>query len=161
MRNGYALCTRRGLSFIEERLRCSDDARIDDLRGWLRVGLHWDVDVTDLAEPGHRVSQAYCSALPVAYSGIPAQRWTLFAELVLEAAYEATMLAASINREKAGVDRVYLTSLGGGAFGNDVAWITAAMRRAIKLVKTAGLEVRLVSYRTVPHELQEIAEEFA
>ena len=115
MRNGYALCTRQGLSFVDERLRCLDDARIDELRGWLRVGLHWDVDVTDIAEPGHRVSQAYCSALPVAYSGIPAQRWALFAELVLEAAYEATMLAALINREKSGVDRVYLTSLGGGA----------------------------------------------
>lgn len=161
MRNGYALCTRRGLSWVDNRLRCLDDAGIDELRGWLRIGLHWDVDVTDLAEPGHRVSQAYCSALPVAYSGIPAQNWALFAGLVLEAAYEATMLAALINRERSGMERIYLTSLGGGAFGNDAAWIAAAMRRAIKLVETTGLDVRLVSYRTVLPELREIAEEFA
>jgi hypothetical protein len=106
------------------------------------------------------VSQAYCSALPVAYSGIPVLNWARFAALVLEAAYEATLLAATISRQESGADRVYLTRLGGGAFGNDAAWITAAMRRAIQSVGTAGLDVRLVSYRTVPAELQEIAEEF-
>jgi hypothetical protein len=77
MRNGYALCTLSGLSAIDARLQGTDDAALDELRGLLRIGLHWDVDVTDVSEPGHRVSQAYCSALPVAYSGIPAAHWKL------------------------------------------------------------------------------------
>lgn len=84
-----------------------------------------------------------------------------FAALVLEATYEATLPAAMISREESGVDRVYLTRLCGGAVGNDAAWIAAAMHRAIQSVETAGLEVRLVSYRTVPPELLEIADEFA
>jgi hypothetical protein len=40
-----------------------------------------------------RVSQAFCSALPVAYTKVPHDRWHSFALLVLEAAYEATLLA--------------------------------------------------------------------
>lgn len=161
MSNGYALCTAQELAQIGQRLQAAGDAALDELRGQLRIGLHRDVDVTDLDTPGHRVSQAYCSALPVAYSGLPAAPWARFATLVLEAAYEATLLAAVLQREATGCGRVYLTSLGGGAFGNDPAWITAAMQRAIHLSLSAGLDVRLVSYRSIPPELAALARTFA
>ena len=44
----------------------------------------------------------------------------------LEAPYEATLLAAT----RSGIEKVYLTLLGGGVFGNDPAWIAyvAALR---------------------------------
>lgn len=161
MSNGYALCTAQELARIDQRLQAAGDAALDELRGRLRIGLHRDVDVTDLDAPGHRVSQAYCSALPVAYAGLPAAHWARFATLVLEAAYEATLLAAVLQREATGCGRVYLTSLGGGAFGNVAAWITASMRRALHIARQAGLDVRLVAYRDVPLEMAALARAFA
>src|SRR3954468_13074580 len=65
-----------------------------------------------------RVSQAFCSALPVAYSQVPSPHWELFGSLVLEAAYEATLWAAVINAQRGVSNVVFLTLLGGGAFGN-------------------------------------------
>ncbi|KAB2874592.1 MAG: hypothetical protein F9K36_07435 [Burkholderiaceae bacterium] len=161
MRNGYALCTDQGLTAIDQRLLALDEKGIDALRGALRIGLHWDVDVTDLPAPGHRVSQAFCSALPVAYQRHSVDRWSRFARLVLEAAYEATLISAVLNHAKHGSSTVFLTRLGGGAFGNDPDWIHAAIHRALICVRTAGLDVRLVSYGAVPRELQAIADAFA
>jgi hypothetical protein len=65
------------------------------LRGKLRIGVHWDVEVTDAPGPARPiVSQAFCSAVPISYSGIDKSLWEPLAILVLEAAYEATMLSA-------------------------------------------------------------------
>ena len=156
MRNGYALCTREGLRAITELLEhCADEDR-DDLRGRLAIGRHRDVQVTDVAEP-RRVSQAFCSALPVAYGeGRPAE-WEAFARLVLEAAYEATLLAA-VDEES---NIVLLTRLGGGVFGNADGWIDDAIVRAIEIVKDAGLDIRLVSHGRVHDSFRAIEERFA
>jgi hypothetical protein len=43
---------------------------------------------------------------------------------------------------------VLLTLLGGGAFGNDIAWILAGLRRALHLYQQAALDVAIVSYGT-------------
>jgi hypothetical protein len=146
MRNGYALCSDQGLATIDTLLSSSSSGDIDRLRGLLRIGVHWSVEVTESATPGQRVTQALCSALPVAYSTVPAARWERFATLVLEAAYEATLLVALLNRERTGCPTVFLTSLGGGAFGNDAAWIESAMARAFETVKGCELDVRIVSF---------------
>ena len=63
--------------------------------------MHSDVEVTD-AEGSHRprVSQVFCSALPIAYTRVPLVHWKPFALLVLEAAYEATLLAAVLNKQR-------------------------------------------------------------
>ena len=93
MRNGYALCTEPGLASIARTLDAMSAGELDSLRDRLRVGLHWDVEVTGGIAPGLLVSQVFCSALPVAYTRIPTSRWQAFATLVLEAAYEATLWA--------------------------------------------------------------------
>ena len=68
MRNGYALCTRDGLNAIARYLETVTAQELNDLRGTLSIGLHWDVEVTDArSEPRPHVSQAFCSTLPVAY----------------------------------------------------------------------------------------------
>lgn len=72
--------------------------------------------------------------------------WRPFAQLVLEAAYEATVLAAVLNARRGASKIVLLTRLGGGAFGNDDAWIDAAMRRALGKVRGFDLNIRLVSF---------------
>jgi hypothetical protein len=59
--------------------------------------------------------------------------WERFASLVLEAAYEATLLAALECPRRGGRPRVYLTLLGGGAFGRQREWILRAIRRALGL----------------------------
>src|SRR5439155_4186783 len=95
MRNGYALCTRSGLDAITNHLASLTPEQTDTLRGMLRIGVQRDVEVTDTdgAQPP-MVSQAFCSALPVAYSRVPRVNWQAFASLVLESAVEATVRAA-------------------------------------------------------------------
>ncbi len=147
MRNGYALAKREGLSAIASLLAGLNAQELDELRGLLRVGLHTDVEVTDGPAPGPLVNQIFCSALPVAYSReAPAASWAPFARLVLEAAYEATLLAGVLNAARGASNRVLLTRLGGGAFGNDDAWIDNAMLRALKFVEGRDLDISVVSY---------------
>ncbi|HEX7391082.1 MAG TPA: hypothetical protein VF286_13305, partial [Acidiphilium sp.] len=61
---------------------------------------------------------------------------------------------------RGGSNIVFLTLLGGGVFGNPDKWIYAAIRRALNLTISFGLDVRLVSYGAPPKALLEIAEEF-
>lgn len=156
MRNGYAMCTSSGLDAIARLLADLNEDERDELRGQLAIGLHRDVEVTDA--PGRpRVSQAYCSALPVRYGGGPRPTWQAFARLVLEASYEATLLAAV----ESGSNTVLLTRVGGGVFGNADPWIDDAITRALRLVENAGLDVRLVSFGSVHPSFRDIAEQFS
>jgi hypothetical protein len=161
MQNGYALGTQTGLDAIARHLETLATDQIDVLRGKLRIGIHRDVEVTEVTGPDRpRVSQSFCSALPVAYSRVPPAHWEPFALLVLEAAYEATMWATVLNAQRGESNVVFLTLLGGGAFGNHGSWIQTAMRRAIELITTFDLDVRLVSYGTPSKEVLAIAKEF-
>ena len=78
-----------------------------------------------------------------------------------EATESATLWAAVLNAHRAGSRVVFLTMLGGGAFGNDHAWIDAAMRRALRLVRNIDLEVRIVSYREPDASVLRLVAEFA
>jgi hypothetical protein len=160
MQNGYALATTEGLAAIGASLTEADDATRDALRGLLRIGVHWDVEVTDGRAPGPLVTQAFCSALPVAYSDEPASTWAPFAQLVLEAAYEATLLTGVLNTARGGSRRVLLTRLGGGAFGNVDEWIDEALVRACQLMADADLEAVIVSYRRPSASLVDLVRRF-
>lgn len=161
MQNGYALAGQSGLDLISRYLGTLGASRIDDLRGRLAIGLHRDVEATEAgSNPRPLISQAFCSALPVAYSGIAASHWERFALLVLEAAYEATMWAAVLNAQRGVSNVVFLTFLGGGAFGNDDRWIFAAIRRALLTVAEYDLDVRLVCYSAPPDAVERLAKEF-
>jgi len=164
MRNGYAMCTRDGLAIISAHLAALDPRHKDDLRALLCIGVHTNVQVTDLpADSIGFVSQAFCSALPVAYAERPnhGADWAPFATLILEAAYEATLWAAVLNARHTGSRTVFLTRLGGGAFGNDDKWIHGALRRALQLTKMAGLDIRLVSFGTPSVATLALAAEFS
>ena len=145
MRNGYALpTTSSAIKQLSARL-AADPALRAAATGALRVGVHWD---TQVRPPGtHRVCQVFASALPVAYASAPAASWAPFAKLVLRAAYEATLLAASCKAAARGERvRLYLTLLGGGAFGNQMGWIRDALERALQAHRDAPLDVFLVHY---------------
>lgn len=145
MWNGYALPSAAGLSEITQRLVRSTEPQLDALRQRLRIGIQWNTQVT-LRNGRHAVTQAYCSALPVAYSGISSDLWEPFGRLILEAAYDATFCAAIENAAATGNRRVYLTLLGGGAFGNETHWIADAILRALQIHQDANLDVAIVSY---------------
>jgi hypothetical protein len=68
--------------------------------------------------------------------------------------------AAVLNTHQTTSNVVYLTRVGGGAFGNETAWIDGAIRRALKMVAGAGLDVRLVSYGQPEREMVQLVGEF-
>lgn len=145
MRNGYALASQSGLVEISNRLRASSESELDELRKLLRIGIQWDTQVT-LNNSQHTVSQACCSALPVAYSPHSPTLWAEFTRLVLEASYEATICTAILNSVRNGNNRLFLTLLGGGAFGNETDWIVEGIQRALNIYKHVDLDVAIVSY---------------
>jgi glyoxylase-like metal-dependent hydrolase (beta-lactamase superfamily II) len=71
--------------------------------------------------------------------------WESLARLVLEATYEATMCAAVINAhlhgDQEGSNRVFLTRVGGGVFGNADEWVDAAINNALEKFKDYNLRV--------------------
>ena len=145
MVNGYALPSAEGLEEINRKLESMDEAALDAVRQALQIGLHWDTQVT-LGDASHTVSQAYCSAMPVAYTHHTKALWAPLAKIVLEAAYEATICAAILNVDRNRNNRLFLTRLGGGAFGNNPDWITDAISRSLELYSDSGLDVAIVSY---------------
>jgi hypothetical protein len=156
MQNGYALPTSKGLTEVVALLRKMTPSELDELRQKLKIGIHWDTQVT-LHGGKHLVTQVYCSALPVAYSNLPSSSWEPFARLVLEAAYEAALAAGVLNATKTGNKTVYLTMLGGGAFGNDQDWILDAIRRACLSFQHKDLEVKIVSFRRSNPDVKKLA----
>lgn len=162
MRNGYALCTLPGLVAINALLRKEGATVSDEVRSRLRIGIHRGIQVTDVSDaPAQLVSQAFCSALPVAYSMIPSEPWAMFAKLILEAAYEATLLEGMRSFARGGSNVVFLTRLGGGAFGNAENWIHASIERALLLFSKTPLDVRIVTYRAPSPELAAMIRKFA
>ncbi len=155
MCNGYALPSREGLEAVAAKLSASSESDIDALRSKLRVGIHSDVQVT-LGDCTHKVTQVYCSAMPVAYSSLSSQLWEPFAKLILDASYEATFLASLYNTALTGNNRLYLTLIGGGAFGNQESWILSAIRRSIEKFQDQDLDVRIVSFRQSNPSVQEL-----
>jgi hypothetical protein len=155
MRNGYALATGEGLRAIGYLLDGASEDLRDTLRGELAIGLHRTVQVTDVdGEPRRLVSQAFCSALPLGYSALSRPQWEPLARLVLEATYEATLLAAV----EADSDTVLLTRVGGGAFSNADEWIDGALERALGVVADAGLDVYVVGRRETAPGISAIIE---
>jgi hypothetical protein len=159
MRNGYALPSAEGLATVDHKLAAMSEAELDALRSKLQIGLQWDTQVT-LEGCSHCVTQAYCSAMPVSYSRLPARPWERFARLILEASYEATLAAAVLNASKTGNPQVLLTTIGGGVFGNERIWILDAIRRAAELFRDAALDVKVVSHLESRVDVRMLCAEF-
>lgn len=160
MKNGYVLASSKGLREISQTLKAANESEIDELRKLLRIGIQWNTEVT-IANSGHKVSQAYCSALPVAYSPHSSQLWMEFAKLVLEASYEATICVGIMNYVSTTNKTLYLTLLGGGAFGNKIEWIINAIHRSLNLYKNVDLDVVIVSYGRSNEYVRELIRQFS
>lgn len=159
MSNGYALINQNGLLNINKQLSNLSKNEREHLKGKLKIGIQWDTEVT-LVENKQIVSQIYCSALPVAYSQIESYYWENFARIILEATYEATLHAAMINLNKGKSNKVFLTLVGGGAFGNDFDWIIESFIKAIEKFKSIPLNIKIVSYGSSNTLLKKAIEQF-
>lgn len=164
---GYSLSDKDRMKTLNERLKQLDaDGSTDSVRAALRIGIHDDIEVTAkdwgqtlLGQPNQTVTQVFGSALAVGYNKktTESEDWERFATIVLEASYEATLLAGLLAAERhngeGGSRRVFLTSLGGGVFGNPMEWIGVAMQRACERYKDYNLDIRVVTYAGEVHDL--------
>jgi hypothetical protein len=55
-----------------------------------------------------------------------------------------------------GSNKLFLTLLGGGAFGNEPAWIIGGIERALTLYKDVELDVAIVSYGSPNPYIQQL-----
>ena len=168
--NGYVTLGHGGehaLAALGSHLTMATDAERDALLGHVAVGVHEDVQITyasrwDRAPLGLTCTQVYCSAISLGgYSNGVAQRlWAPLACLVLDAAYEATLWAAVLAAQRTGVHDVFLTFVGGGVFGNDMAWIAHAIGRAVRCLDAAGasLNVYICHYRHVDERMRRLVD---
>jgi hypothetical protein len=159
VRNGYTFSNADKLSSLNTALHSIDR---EAMLGQMKIGLQQGVGVT-FAErfvepPGEpRVSQAFCSALSCGYTGGGLELWAPLARLVLDAAYEATLWAAVVDAsEGVGSGKIWLTFLGGGAFGNDKRWIAGAIRRAVARLIDHDLDVRVAHHRRIDETMRAI-----
>lgn len=169
VRNGYLCPAPSKVDQLSEVIGAGSHR--DDLLALLKIGLHADVGVTfargaSLYEPPARpvtVSQAYCSAMPIGYkdgAGVHP-----LARLLLDGVYEATLWAAVLNAARTGCPDVFLTFVGGGVWGNDIAWIADAIGRAIALVKAhvrghaVALHVHICHFRKVDARTSALVDE--
>lgn len=145
MKNGYALFNENGILAINQKLSTLNNHQKDKLKQKLKIGIQWNSEVV-FSKNKHRVSQIYCSALPVSYNIIDYYYFEPFSRLILEATYEATLYAGILNMIKYNSNIVYLTLIGGGAFGNEENWILDSMKKALIKFSNTPLDIRIVSY---------------
>jgi hypothetical protein len=157
VRNGYTFATAPKLRALRTALDRHDR---ETLLGAVKIGIQRCVQVTfadrfvEPASPAH-VSQAFCSALSCGYTDVPLELWQPLATLVLDASYEATLLAAAVDAaESGGSGKVWLTFLGGGAFQNDRDWIATAIGRALARCADADLDVRVAHFRRLDERMR-------
>jgi len=165
MSNGYLLPTQpKSLAGLCQRISSEEPTTVGGVEMPLfeamiaaqRIGIHWDTEVVRSKKrpevERHRVCQCFCSAVPVSYGkSTNSKEWEPLARVCLSGAYEATLAAAAILAHRRGERiKVFLTSVGGGAFGNRSMWIVDALGRALAIHKEQPIDVYLVHYERVP-----------
>ena len=159
MQNGYCFPSKNGLLEIEKQLASATDAELDEIRGKLMVGMQSNAEIT-IGDSNNFVTQVFCSALPVAYSSISVEHWNHFPRLILDATYELTFFAALQNLQTTKCDKLFLTLVGGGVFGNRLDWILSSISRALDLFSCIPLDVKIVSYGGSKPEVAELAGQY-
>lgn len=112
------------------------------------------------------VTQIYCSAISCSYSHINVSYWELFACIILNSIYEATLWSALLYAPICQIAnsnhyKVYLTFIGGGAFGNKMSWIINNMAKSIKefisiMSNTYGIvfDIVICHYRSIDPKIK-------
>jgi hypothetical protein len=159
MKNGYCLAHEQGLELIRKKIADLNSDEYEHLKGKLKVGIQHNAEVTAF-QGSLKVTQVYCSGVPVAYSGISTKQWEPFGKMILEATYEATFWAAINNMKKGRTNKVFLTLVGGGVFGNPDSWLYDAIILNLKKFKNSGLDLIFVSYGSSNSLVRKIINDF-
>lgn len=154
MKNGYLLPKDpRAMQRLNAKIEATAGLDAEIVRQ-LAVGIQWDSQLAAVLQKKgekRRVCQVYCSAVPVSYSNTKDADWEKFARLVLTGAYEATVLvAALLAQHKQERIPLFLTAIGGGAFGNKTEWIADSLQDVLVRYKDAPVDVSLVHFRHLP-----------
>jgi len=152
MKNGYCMITTSGSAAMAE-VMASDVDTLNEKFDHLQVGVQYDTEVVSVGDIGHTVTQVYCSAIPLTYMD---QRLITppvkqFAEYVLMKSYEATVYAAAINALYTGNRDLYLTFVGGGAFGNDEDSIVRSIKSIIPIAARYNINIIMVCYSQIQY----------
>ncbi|CAE7219763.1 unnamed protein product, partial [Symbiodinium natans] len=145
MKNGHCLPRVDGsIAKFSHRLATNHDLE-NQAREVVQVGVHWETEVWQMS---HQVCQVLCGALPVGYlKAVRSNDWFVFAKVVLQAAYEATLTVASCLAAKRGARvKVFLTAIGAGSLSNRVSWIASALERSLEQFASEPLDVVLVHF---------------
>jgi len=154
--NGY-------VSFTDDQIHLFDEVGMDFSNiGEIKVGLQKNVQVTsgekrngtiEMCPDGQFIHQVFTAAMNLGgVSGAYAQHHMVekLARFLLRGAYRATILAAIDNSrtqpDLIGKDKLFLTLIGGGVFGNKYEWITDAILECTDIIKKSGLQIYLVIY---------------
>ena len=169
VRNGCTLASSETL----HRLHSLVQAHQEKLIGMLRLGIQRDTEVTYPTPLGYLVTQVYASAIPVSYGfNSTSEAWEPIVRMVLQGAYEATLLLEAIRKHlllfqqenstnvPIPPTKVYLTLVGCRAFGNAMEWIWDAMKHAHQVVLPLGvpLDVFVVHCGCIPPDAEEFVQ---
>ena len=161
--NGYTFSSEEKLKLLNNKLKNDFNLR-DNIIKNVKIGVHYNIGVTfDKLDRnlypqnaffiehkrGQLISQAFCSAISVAYSNLSIDLWEPFSILILQASYEATLWSAIINSRSGGSNKVFLTMVGGGAYGNNRTWILDAIANAIVATLEYGLNIKVCHYKSI------------
>ena len=140
----------------------------------LQVGVHRNVGVDFATRPPPTpehlyeykeittpvlVTQVFCSAIGISHSAVPEGNWEQLAKMILDATYQATIAAAILHFDqkydqyKTAVaeprQKVFLTLVGGGDFGNRNEWIADAINKAVKTYQRFNLDIIVGHYKSM------------
>ena len=161
--NGYTFSSEEKLLLLNNKLKSDFNLR-DNIIKNVRIGVHYNIGVTfdklvrksypqnasfKEHKNGQLISQAFCSAISVNYSGLSKTLWEPFSILILQATYEATLWSAIINSKSGGSNKVFLTMVGGGAYGNNSKWILDAIANAVVATSDYGLNIKICHYKSI------------
>jgi hypothetical protein len=146
LRNGYLLPAKGKMAKLNQAMEEGGEELCERVVDSFGVGVHWGTEVGGGGGGGGGiVCQVYASAVPVAYcKSTSITDWAPFARLTLRGMYKATLLVgAKLARESGERVTVYLTMLGGGAFGNQITWVLDAIEEAFCEFGGEALDVKL------------------
>lgn len=100
-----------------------------------------------------RINQIFTAALDLVHDPLLSdggiKKYGAVAQKILDGMYEGTILAtAKLMAEKAANNRLFLTLVGAGAFGNQISWILDALNTDLikDVIARTGMEVIIVLY---------------
>lgn len=97
--------------------------------------------------PEQRVNQVFVAAVDFGKTNahlVGNKKIHAWGQLLIQAAYEGTVRWAMAHHKK----KVFLTLVGGGAFGNRRSWIVNAIKNIQALIVESGIEVTLIWRKT-------------